>query len=335
MDFSPASGGLGMTGTLLFRADSKILITIFSIDKNRSYGYNTSSMIVADIKKILKSYAVFLQFERNYSAHTLRAYMKDVEIFIAYAEKENLDAGKLTRRQIRGFIAELRAGHSPASVGRVLSALRTFFRFMMREELLQDNPFYGVSAPGGVKKIPTVLEEEEMEALLDAPDVSNPSGVRDRAILELLYATGMRVGELTALSINDVDVWSSSVKVTGKGNKQRFCFITDTAVEFIERYLELRRPKPDALFLNKSATALSARSVRNILNKYIRKAAIAKHTSPHTIRHSFATVLLTRGCDLRSIQELLGHKDISSTQIYTHISPKRLKEVYDKAHPRA
>jgi len=200
---------------------------------------------------------------------------------------------------------------------------------------MEENPFYGVSVPGRIKKIPTVLEEKEMNALLDAPDVNSPRGLRDKAILELLYSTGMRVGELVTLKLSDVDVWSSTVKVTGKGSRQRFCYLTDSAVEALERYLEKRPPKPEALFLNKNLTRLSAVSVRSIVNKHINKAAISKRISPHSIRHSFATIMLSRGCDLRSIQEFLGHKDISTTQIYTHISARRLKDVYDKTHPRA
>ena len=145
----------------------------------------------------------------------------------------------------------------------------------------------------------------------------------------------MRVGELVKLKIGDVDFWSGSVKVMGKRSKQRFCYLTDTAVSFLEKYLEKRPPKPEALFLNKNGTGISDVSVRKIVEKYIRKTAISKKVSPHTIRHTFATVLLSRGCDLRSVQELLGHESISSTQIYTHISPRKLKEVYDKTHPRA
>jgi len=283
----------------------------------------------------LKEFETYLEAERNYSPNTIRAYRKDIGGFLDYAREKKLDIASLERRQIRAFVTRAREGLSAVSIGRMLSSVRSFFRFLITEGVMEENPFYGVSVPGRIKKIPTVLEEKEMNALLDAPDVNSPRGLRDKAILELLYSTGMRVGELVTLKLSDVDVWSSTVKVTGKGSRQRFCYITDSAVEALERYLEKRPPKPEALFLNKNLTRLSAVSVRSIVNKHINKAAISKRISPHSIRHSFATIMLSRGCDLRSIQEFLGHKDISTTQIYTHISARRLKDVYDKTHPRA
>ena len=287
------------------------------------------------LQGLLKNFETFLIVERNCSPHTIRAYSKDIRNFLSYAARKKIEIGSITRPQVRGFITYLRGSLSPVSIGRELSSLRSFFRFLMREEVVSENPFYGISVPSRIKKIPDVLEEDEMNALLAQPDVSKLQGLRDRAILELLYATGMRVGELTDIRISDIDFWSGSAKVTGKGRKQRFCYLTETAVDFIEKYLERRPKNPDKLFLNKNGTPLSAVSVRKNLNKYIKKTAIVKHVSPHTIRHSFATILLSRGCGLRAIQELLGHADISTTQIYTHISPKHLKEVYDKTHPRA
>lgn len=284
---------------------------------------------------LLKNFETFLVVERNCSPHTIRAYRKDIRTFSMYAGRKKIKIGNITRQQVRSFITYLRESLSPVSIGRVLSSLRSFYRFLMREEVVLENPFNGISVPSRIKKIPDVLEESEMNALLAQPDVSKLPGLRDRAILELLYATGMRVGEMTGLKVDDIDFWSGSAKVTGKGSKQRFCYLTDKSVDFIEKYLEKRPKKPRGLFLNRNGTVLTSRGVRIILNKYIKKTAITKHVSPHTIRHSFATILLARGCGLRSVQELLGHKDISSTQIYTHISPKRLKEVYDKTHPRA
>jgi len=308
----------------------------------------------SEARKFLKEFETYLTAERNYSPNTIRAYRKDISVFLNYAREKKIDIAVLERRQIRSFITRVRGGLrpgagpacrklferqgcslSPVSIGRMLSSIRSFFRFLIIEGIMEENPFYGVSVPGKIKKIPTVLEENEMSVLLEAPDVNTVRGLRDKAILELLYSTGMRVGELVSLKRPDVDVWSSTVKVTGKGSRQRFCYVTDSAVEAIEKYLEKRPPKPEALFLNKNGTRLSAVSVRAILNKHMNKAAISKHVSPHSIRHSFATIMLSRGCDLRSIQEFLGHKDISTTQIYTHISAKRLKDVYDKTHPRA
>jgi len=302
-------------------------------------------MKASESRKFLKDFETYLVAERNYSPNTIRAYKKDISVFLNYAREKKIDIAVLERRQIRSFITRVRgesrtprrtfspgaclAGRrgcniSAVTIGRMLSSIRSFFRFLIIEGVMDENPFYGVSVPGKIKKIPTVLEENEMSVLLDAPDVNS-----------LLYSTGMRVGELVSLKRPDVDVWSSTVKVMGKGSRQRFCYVTDSAVEAIERYLEQRPPKPEALFLNKNGTRLSAVSVRAILNKHMNKAAISKHVSPHSIRHSFATIMLSRGCDLRSIQEFLGHKDISTTQIYTHISAKRLKDVYDKTHPRA
>ena len=285
-------------------------------------------------KEELKNFETYLLFERNYSSHTIRAYLKDIAEFLKFMSKNNLNYDQVKRIHIRQFLTGLRERISPVSISRLLSALRTFFKFLIRDEKLDENPFSGVSITRFVKKIPQVLEEHEVEALLLQPDTEKLSGLRDRAILEVLYATGMRVGELVNLKISDVDVWSSTIRVFGKGKKQRFCYLTDSAIEYIERYLDARKGKSEFLFLNKAGKPISCVSVRKMLKKYINQAAIKKKISPHTIRHSFASILLSRGCDLKSIQELLGHKDISSTQIYTHISPQKLKEIYDQTHPR-
>jgi len=281
-----------------------------------------------------------LERERNASPNTIRAYGEDLAQFTSHLRRElgrdprPEDADHLA---IRGFLAELhRRGLARSSSARKLAGLRTFFRYLCREGRLEANPARVLATPRQDKRIPAVLDESEVEALLDLPG-DGLAAVRGRAILELLYATGMRCAELVGLDVEDVDIGARMVRVVGKGRKERVVLFGQRAQEALGAWLPRRkglRPKSDALFLNARGGRLTDRSVRALVARRVAQLALARRCSPHTLRHSFATHLLTRGADLRAIQELLGHASLSTTQRYTHVDTRHLLEVYKKAHPR-
>ena len=283
----------------------------------------------------------YLKVEKNYSSHTLKSYTHDLTQFTRFLEKKPL--AEVTRESLRSFLAEMASlGLSKRTMGRRMAALRTFFRFLVREGYLEKNPMAAVKNPKLEKKLPMVMEENEVAKLLEAPE-DDLAGRRDKAMLETLYSTGMRVSELVRLDTDKIDFISGVCRVTGKGAKERLCPIGDRALRSIRSYLELRRSEGSgnsrAVFLNHSrneeGSRLTDRSVRRTVDRYIEKTSRRAGISPHTLRHSFATHLLNRGADLKSVQELLGHENLSTTQIYTHVSSQRLKEAYEKAHPRA
>ncbi|MFA5146148.1 MAG: tyrosine recombinase XerC [Candidatus Omnitrophota bacterium] len=290
------------------------------------------------IQRHIEKFINYLKVEKNASRHTIINYTIDLNSFSSFlGEKEITD---ITHLDLRRFLAEMRAkSYSKTTIARKLASLRSLFRFLYREGYIKTNPITSISTPKLDKKLPTFLDVDKMARLIEAPDVSHISGLRDRAILETLYSTGMRVSELVGLDTDDVDFISGVAKVLGKGSKERLVPIGEMATGAIRRYAakkaEAKVKDKDAVFLNKSGRRLTDRSVRRIVNKYIRACSIAESISPHSLRHSFATHLLDRGADLRSVQELLGHMNLSTTQIYTHVTTERLKAVYDKAHPRA
>jgi integrase/recombinase XerC len=242
---------------------------------------------------------------------------------------------------VRSFLASLHADHARTSIARALSALRTFFQYLVREGHLAANPAEGVTAPKTPRKLPNFLPVDDVFHLLDGVVAEGLLGARDRALLELLYATGIRVAELVGLSGEDLHLASATARIRGKGRVEREVPITDTAVEALRTYLDLRHGAgaplaPDGpVFLNARGGRLTDRSVRRILDRWVLAAALVRRVSPHTLRHTFATHLLAGGADLRAIQELLGHKSLSTTQKYTHVGIEKLMEVYDRAHPRA
>ena len=227
---------------------------------------------------------------------------------------------------------------SRRTIARKLSCLRSFFRFLCREGRLSHNPAAAIPTPRLEKRLPSFLDEPQVTRLLAVPPTTKWQGLRDRALLETLYSTGIRVSELVGLHLEDVDEISGTVMVRGKGKKERLCPIGKTALKAIHAYVE-RRPKklraPYAVFVSQKGTRLTVRQVDRLLVRYVRMAELPSSISPHSLRHSFATHLLDRGADLRSVQELLGHASLSTTQLYTHITPQRLKKIYDQAHPRA
>ena len=220
-------------------------------------------------------------------------------------------------------------------MARHLSTLRSFFKFLVREGFLKNNPLLSVASPKIEKHLPSFLTEEETVRLIEASCPKNESGLRDRAILETFYSSGLRISELVGLNLDDVDFIGGIIKVRGKGKKERIVPVGDKALQSLREYLNKRKKQTQSLFLNKRGTRITDRGVRGIVAKYIRISGMKQRISPHTLRHSFATHLLNRGADLRTVQELLGHASLSTTQIYTHLTTERLKSVYDKAHPRA
>jgi len=275
-----------------------------------------------------------MEIEKNYSAHTILNYRLDLKDFKNFLG--DLAPEKIDYLVLRKYLATLKEKNlTNRSIGRRISALRSFFKFLTREGFLKTNPILSLSSPKQEKHLPLFLTEEEVSKLIEAAIPKDERGLRDKAILETFYSTGIRISELTGLNIRDADFIGGIVKVMGKGKKERIVPIGDLAIAAIREYLGKRKKQADVLFLNKSGKRITTRGVRNVVRKYIRLAGIKQGVSPHTLRHSFATHLLNRGADLRSVQELLGHVNLSTTQIYTHLTTERLKSVYNKAHPRA
>ncbi|TCS82928.1 tyrosine recombinase XerC [Tepidibacillus fermentans] len=285
----------------------------------------------------------YLQIEKNASIHTIKNYLKDIDDFLAFMASLGLTTyDQVEYLHVRSYLALLnKKEYTRKTISRKLSSLRTFFRFLTRENHIQTNPFRMVSTPKIEKKLPQFLYMEEIEELLQLPDRSNPIGIRDRAIIETLYASGMRVSELVSLNIDSIDLLTGNALVFGKGAKERYVPLGSYAIKALNEYIDHARPKLNpasqekALFLNRYGNRISDRSVRRMLGKYVQSLSMIKKVSPHTLRHTFATHLLNAGADLRTVQELLGHVNISTTQIYTHVTKDRLQSVYKNTHPRA
>ncbi len=294
----------------------------------------------------VEGFAAHLAFERNSSGHTVRNYLRDVEAFAAWLGERGFESGperwrRVTPDTVRAYLARLHPTHEKSSIARRLSGLKAFFRYLVREGRLTKSPADPLSAPKAVKKLPEFMPVDEVLHLLDTVRGEGESGARDKAILELLYATGVRVSELVGLNGRDLDLPGRLARVRGKGKVEREAVLTEVGAHALESYLAARREAKRPLepggpvFLNARGGRLTDRSVRRILDAWLARAAIVRKVSPHTLRHTFATHLLAGGADLRAIQELLGHKSLSTTQKYTHLGIERLMEVYDKAHPRA
>lgn len=286
-----------------------------------------------------------LAAERNASGHTLQHYSADLQQYAAFLRQQGTaDAAAATAIQIRMFLAELnKQEYAKRTVARKLSALRSFYKYLVREGAMEASPLTYIRTPKQDKKLPQFLYVEEMQELLQLAahaDEGEPLKLRDQAILEALYASGMRVSELAGLKIGDLDLGLGVALVFGKGSKERYVPLGDYAVQAVQRYLQYARPAllrgdQAALFLNARGTALTDRSVRRVVDKYVQQLAERREVSPHTIRHSFATHMLEAGADLRTVQEFLGHANLSTTQIYTHVTKGHLQSVYNRAHPRA
>ncbi|NLC77389.1 MAG: tyrosine recombinase XerC [Clostridia bacterium] len=296
------------------------------------------------IETWLAKYRLFLQVEKNYSPHTVKGYMHDLHEFFRYLSSTAEDQSLLDPLgwQVRSYLGHLRLkGLSKRTVARKMAAVRGFYHFLLRKEVIGRNPLELVSTPKQTKQLPRFLHYPDLEQLLDAIPVHTCLGLRNRAIMETLYASGLRVSELVSLDLDDLDLDVGSVRVTGKGQKERLAPLGKMSITWLRRYLDSARSSlkgnedTEALFLNNRGKRLSDRGVRMILDKCVHDAALALKISPHWLRHSFATHMLERGADLRAVQELLGHANLASTQVYTHVTGARLKEVYEKSHPRA
>ncbi len=301
------------------------------------------------IGEMIRQFERYHSVEKNSSEKTIINYRNDLQQFFDYVFEKPFHQEPIfqpQRLQIRGYMAYLREkDYARSTVARKLAALRSFYRFLCREQIIGVNPFLHVPTPKKEKKLPSFLYIQEINELMDAPDCTTPAGKRDRAVLEMLYAAGIRVGELMGLDLQDADLERGMVLVFGKGSKERLVPMGSKAIEALNDYLQNGRPillekrketgAEEALFLNQTGRRLSDRSVRRILDKYVHQVAILRKISPHTLRHTFATHMLDAGADLRTVQELLGHVNISTTQIYTHVTRAQLKSVYRKAHPRA
>jgi integrase/recombinase XerC len=294
------------------------------------------------------SFLDYLTYERNVSGNTVAAYRDDLESFVGFLcddyltmGRDQLDLRRVDHLAVRSYLAHLsRRKLSRASIARHLSALRTFFKYLVREGIVESNPARTVSTPKKEKHLPTVMQPADVALLLEQPDTSATLGIRDAAWLELLYASGLRISELVGIDLDDLELRARLVKVHGKGSKERIVPFGSKAEAALRAYLAVRGElardvEEQAVFVNYRGERITTRSVRRLFDGYLRDASLRAGISPHTLRHSFATHLLTAGADLRGIQELLGHASLSTTQKYTHLNDWQLIEVYKKAHPRA
>lgn len=291
----------------------------------------------------VKRYVVHLQAEKNASQHTIDNYQRDIMEFRHFAKDHGVGSwDQVDRTLLRKWLGWLQErGIVRASIARKMTEVRSFYRFMVRENLIGRNPLLAMSSPKVPRRLPSFLNQDEVNRLLAAPDISTPQGLRDRAILEMLYASGMRLSEIAALNLGNLHLPRREIRVWGKGSKERIVFLGRPAARALEDYLGKGRPRlaggkaVDAVFLNKSGQRLSVRSIDGMLEKYTRLAGLDKVITPHVLRHTFATHMLEGGADLRVVQELLGHAGLQTTQVYTHVTQGQARKVYMERHPRA
>ena len=290
----------------------------------------------------LDSYLDYLKFQKNYSEYTITNYSNDIIEYLNYLERESLSFSDVEYGDIRFYLMYLKdeKKDNNTSINRKLSSLRGFYKYLANENIVSSNVFSLVNGPKKSKKLPRYFEYNELEELFNVPDIRTDLGQRDSLILEMLYATGVRVGELVSIKVSDIDLGRRNIIILGKGNKERYVTYGEYCEDILNLYLRdgrvsLNSKNSDYLFLNNRGGELTERGVRFILDKLIEQTSINKKISPHMIRHSFATHLLNEGCDLLTVQKLLGHESIKATQIYTHVTTDRLKEVYYHSFPRA
>lgn len=289
--------------------------------------------------KYLEEYLKYLKYQKNYSQETIDSYEEDLVEFLDFLKKENINLLDVKYDDVRFFLMELNDKKNKAStISRKLSSLRGFYKFLINRDYIKNNPFTLIKTPRKEKKLPRFFYYNELEEMFNSIDISDALGQRNRLILEVLYASGVRVSELVNIKLKDIN--DEEIKVLGKGNKERITRIGDYAREILDLYLsdgykELNKNNSEYLFLNKNGNKLTTRGIRYILDEIIKNTNVKKKISPHMLRHSFATHLLNEGCDILSVQELLGHESLTATAIYTHVTTDRLKDVYFKTHPRA
>jgi site-specific recombinase XerD len=296
-------------------------------------------------KQYLEDFKNYLLVEKNFSAHTAKAYYSDILGFLVWLGDVPCESiGFSNMRDYLHFIRKF--DYKKTTVARKIASVRTFYKYLHREQIVDNNPAMSLNAPKRSKSLPKFLTPDEVERILNGIKIETPAGYRNRVILELLWATGMRISELSGLNFGDLNLENNEITVFGKGAKERIVLVTDRAKSYLERYITSARdlvakgfdvgmPQQNSpVFINNTGYRLQARTVRNVINEVVDKIRLPKHVTPHVFRHSFATHLIENGADLRVVQELLGHASISNTQIYTHVSTKRLMEVYSEAHPR-
>ncbi|HOJ92176.1 MAG TPA: site-specific tyrosine recombinase XerD [Dictyoglomaceae bacterium] len=289
------------------------------------------------MKEMLQDFFFYLKYEKNVSENTLNAYVRDISHFVDFLDKEKINIKNFKREDWQKYLSSLYEEYKVKSITRKISAIRSFFKFLVREGYVKKNYSSFIQLPRIPLNLPEVLNKEDMEKFLSLPDLTSLIGIRNQAILETFYATGVRVSELVGLNLESVDLQEGYIRCFGKGSKERIVLLGDYAKESLKRYLDVRsefKPKDDkALFLNKNGSRISRQGVWYIIKTYARILKLPEKVSPHTFRHTFATHLLSQGADIRIVQELLGHSDISTTQIYTHVVSNELHDVYRKAHP--
>lgn len=297
-------------------------------------------------RQFYEYFKIYLEVERNFSPYTVTAYCSDILSYLIWLD--GLDCDEVKHHKIKEYVIYLQKfNYSKATLSRKIAAIRTFYRYLYRERIVEVNPATGVHTPKKDKKLPKFLTDDEVEKILDNVKIDTPSGYRNRVILEVLFASGMRVSELSNLKFGDLALEENEIKVMGKGAKERIVLISQRAKKYLKSYIENVRPliakgvklpqinQDSPVFINKTGYKLQTQSVRIAINDVVNKIELPKNVTPHMFRHSFATRLLEKGADLRVVQELLGHANISNTQIYTHVSTKHLTEAYNQTHPRA
>ena len=296
-------------------------------------------------KHDLENFRTYILVEKNFSKHTAKAYCSDILDFLLWIG--DTDVGEVTLAKVREYLHFIQKfNYKKNTIARKIASLRTFYKFLYREKRSDSNPAMSLNAPKRAKSLPKFLTPFEVEQILNNINIETPAGFRNKAILELLWATGMRVSELSGLNFEDLNLEENEIRVFGKGARERIILVTDRAKSFLERYIKTARPiiakgytvsenEDSPVFINSTGFRLQTQSIRKAINEVVDKIQLPKHVTPHVFRHSFATHLIENGADLRVVQELLGHASISNTQIYTHISSQHLKEVYNEAHPRA
>lgn len=295
------------------------------------------------MQESLQDYLNYLSVERGLAKNTLESYGRDLHQYLEYLqEKKNLSLANTSQATVIGYLLQLQArGKATATLSRSLAAIKSYYHYMARENKIERDPTVNLDAPKQEKRLPRVLSVTEVERLLEQPDIKNPVGIRDRTMLEVLYATGLRVSELVSLKIEDINLETGYIKCYGKGSKERIVPLGSVAIKFLRLYQEHARKflasrlMENTLFLNHHGKGLTRQGFWKIIKKYADNLDILTDITPHTLRHSFATHLLENGADLRSVQEMLGHADIATTQIYTHLTQGKIKDVYEKTHPRA
>ena len=296
-------------------------------------------------KNDLEGFKAYILIERNFSEHTAKAYCADVLDFLIWLDDESCE--EVSFQKIRDYLHFIQKfQYKKTTLARKISSLRTFYKYLFREKRVDSNPASNIISPKKPRNLPKFLSSYEVEQILNNVKIDTPAGFRNKAILELLWATGMRISELSGLNFEDLNLEENEIKVFGKGAKERIILVSERAKTYLTRYIESARPliakgydvstdNQSPVFINNTGYRLQPRTVRNVINDIVEKIDLPKHVTPHVFRHSFATHLIENGADLRVVQELLGHASISNTQIYTHVSSQHLKDVYNDTHPRA